>query len=339
MTEMSTSQSGPQPAAREPLVRVRGLSRQFGKKTWWPPGASHSFFAVNNVDLAIARGEAVGVVGESGCGKSTLGRMILRLLRPTSGSIEFDGTDISTLSERALRPLRCRMQMIFQDPFASLDPKRRVGDQIADALRVHRLMDEARIKERVHDLLSQVGLKSEHAGRRPHEFSGGQRQRIAIARALAPRPDFIVADEPVAALDVSIQAQVVNLLADLREKMGLSLLFISHDLHVVRHLCDRIVVMYLGRVVEAGTADQVFGAPRHPYTRVLLEASPSLKSGEKIQGLKGEIPSPANPPSGCGFRTRCPMAIAACAERQPPLTTDETGRAVACIRAGEIVRP
>lgn len=197
-------------------------------------------------------------------------------------------------------------------------------------------MDDAQARTRVEDLLVQVGLKPEHAKRRPHEFSGGQRQRVAIARALAPNPDFIVADEPIASLDVSIQAQVVNLLADLRERMGLSLLFISHDLHVVRHLCDRIVVMYLGRVVEEGIARDVFNSPRHPYTRVLLEASPSLKTGQKIKSLKGEIPSPANPPSGCGFRTRCPMAIQACAEIQPPLVRGEDGRSVACIRAGEI---
>lgn len=320
------------PVTGEPLLRIEGLSRKFGKKSW-RPGASSYFYAVRDVDLTIARGEAVGIVGESGCGKSTLGRMILRLLRPTQGKIDFAGKDISALPEKELRPLRRHMQMIFQDPFGSLDPKRRIGDQIADALRVHRMMDEAGVQRRVNELLTQVGLTPEHATRRPHEFSGGQRQRIAIARALAPSPDFIVADEPIAALDVSIQAQVVNLLADLREKMGLSLLFISHDLHVVRHLCDRIVVMYLGRVVEQGTAEQVFGAPRHPYTRVLLDASPSLKSGEKIRSLKGEIPSLSNPPSGCGFRTRCPMAIPACAEKLPPLSQHADGRSVACIRA------
>ena len=332
--DVSTTRTPIGPEAGEPLVRVEGLSRKFGKKSW-RPGASNYFYAVKNVDLTIARGEAVGIVGESGCGKSTLGRMILRLLRPTGGRIVFAGKDISTLAEKELRPLRKRMQMIFQDPFGSLDPKRRIGDQIADALKVHRMMDAAQCANRVNELLTQVGLSPEHAARRPHEFSGGQRQRIAIARALAPNPDFIVADEPIAALDVSIQAQVVNLLADLREKMGLSLLFISHDLHVVRHLCDRIVVMYLGRVVEQGTAEQVFGAPRHPYTRVLLQASPSLKSSEEIKSLKGEIPSPVNPPSGCGFRTRCPMAIPACAEREPPLVGDAQGHSVACIRAAD----
>jgi oligopeptide/dipeptide ABC transporter ATP-binding protein len=318
-----------------PLVEVRGLSRQFGKKGW-RSGSSSLFYAVKDVDLVIAKGEAVGVVGESGCGKSTLGRMILRLLTPTEGTIDFAGQDISRLSDRQMRPLRQRMQMIFQDPFGSLDPKRRIGDQIADALKVHKLMDAKQARARVDELLVQVGLKPEHADRRPHEYSGGQRQRVAIARALAPNPDFIVADEPIASLDVSIQAQVVNLLADLRAKMGLSLLFISHDLHVVRHLCDRIVVMYLGRVVEEGTAQEVFNSPRHPYTRILLEASPSLKSGQKIKSLKGEIPSPANPPSGCGFRTRCPMAISACAEIEPPLVRSADRRGVACIRAGEM---
>ncbi|KQT52648.1 hypothetical protein ASG54_11375 [Aureimonas sp. Leaf460] len=324
------------PAAGEPLVRVQGLSRRFGSRSFWRPGKTRGFYAVRDVNLTIAKGEALGIVGESGCGKSTLGRMILRMLRPTDGQIEFAGQDISTLSDGALRPLRRRMQMIFQDPFASLDPKRRIGDQIADALKVHGIMDEAQSRQRTAELLSQVGLLPEHAGRRPHAFSGGQRQRIAIARALAPSPDLIVADEPIAALDVSIQAQVVNLLSDLRARMGLSLLFISHDLHVVRHLCDRVAVMYLGRIVEQGTVEQVFGSPRHPYTRVLLAASPSLRSGARIESLKGEIPSPAHPPSGCGFRTRCPMALPACAEREPALVTDGTDHAVACRRAGEM---
>lgn len=321
-----------------PLVEVRGLSRQFGQKGW-RPGSSSLFYAVRDVDLVIAKGEAVGVVGESGCGKSTLGRMVMRLLTPTEGKIAFAGQDISRLSPWQLRPLRSRMQMIFQDPYGSLDPKRRVGEQIGDALDVHKLMGADDARKRVEALLVQVGLKPEHAAFLPHAFSGGQRQRIAIARALAPNPDFVVADEPIASLDVSIQAQVVNLLSDLRQTMGLSLMFISHDLHVVRHLCDRIVVMYLGRVVEEGPAQAVFSAPRHPYTRVLLDASPSLKTGGKIKSLKGEIPSPADPPSGCGFRTRCPMAIDACARTQPPLVRSSDHRAVACIRAFELAAP
>lgn len=320
------------PGESDVLVSVKGLSRRFGKRSWWP-GRSTSFYAIRDIDMTVRRGEAVGIVGESGCGKSTLGRVILRLLAPTSGTIDFAGHNISNMGERQLRPLRKRMQMIFQDPFGSLDPKRRVGEQIADALKVHKLLDAKARATRVAELLAQVGLSTEHAIRRPHEFSGGQRQRIAIARALAPYPDLIIADEPIAALDVSIQAQVVNLLDDMRVKMGVSMLFISHDLHVVKHLCDRIVVMYLGRIVEEGTSRQVFEAPRHPYTRVLLDASPSLKRTDRIKGLKGEIPNPANPPSGCGFRTRCPMATAACAEAMPVLTRTADGHAVACIHS------
>jgi oligopeptide/dipeptide ABC transporter ATP-binding protein len=278
-------------------------------------------------------------VGESGCGKSTLGRVLLRLLPPTGGRVLFEGEDLARLPAARLRGLRRRMQIVFQDPYGSLDPRRSVGAQIADGMLIHGLAPAAEAPARVAALLRQVGLDPEQAQRLPHEFSGGQRQRIAVARALATRPDFIVADEPVSALDVSIQAQVVNLLADLRAELGLALLFISHDLHVVRHLCDRVVVMYLGRVMEEGPAGELFRAPVHPYTRALLAATPSLRHrGAAAAPLAGEVPSIASPPSGCVFRTRCAFAQPACAETVPPLEpfAGTPGRRVACLRAGEI---
>jgi oligopeptide/dipeptide ABC transporter ATP-binding protein len=294
--------------------------------------------AVNEVDLAIAHGEAVGVVGESGCGKTTLGRMLLRLLPPSRGRVLFDGKDLETLPRSQLRRLRRRMQMVFQGPYASLDPRRPVGAQVADAIVIHNLCPSASVQDRVHELLALVGLDPAHALRRPHEFSGGQRQRIAIARALASRPDFVVADEPVSALDVSVQAQVLNLLADLRAQLGLALLFISHDLHVVRHLCERVIVMYLGRVVEEGPAAEVFDAPAHPYTRVLIAATPSIHARARSDRplLSGEMPSAFSPPSGCPFRTRCIHAVAKCAETVPALRPIGTTRSVACLRAEEI---
>jgi ABC-type oligopeptide transport system ATPase subunit len=258
------------------LVQAEGLWRSFR--------ARHGLFAqradimaVRDVNLRIGRGEAVGVVGESGCGKSTLGRMLLGLLPPLRGRVLFDGQDLNGLGHSHLRRLRRRMQMIFQDPYASLDPRRPVGRQIGDGFLIHDLCDSSTVPDRVIELLKLVSLDPTHAERLPHEFSGGQRQRIAIARALATRPDFVVADEPVSALDVSVQAQILNLLADLRAELGLALLFISHDLHVVRHLCERVVVMYLGRIVEEGKAEDVFRAPAHSYTRALIAASPSIR--------------------------------------------------------------
>ncbi|MGL4290040.1 MAG: oligopeptide/dipeptide ABC transporter ATP-binding protein, partial [Phreatobacter sp.] len=271
--------------------------------------------------------------------KSTLGRLLLQLLPLTDGRVLFDGGDISGLRGAAMRAMRRRMQLVFQDPYGSLDPRRSIGAQIADGVIIHRLAGRAEIGERVDGLLRQVGLDPGQAARLPHEFSGGQRQRIAIARALSTEPEFIVADEPVSALDVSIQAQVVNLLADLRQQLGLALLFISHDLHVVRHLCDRVVVMYLGRVVEEGTAQEVFKTPAHPYTRALIAATPSLRQKPgSVAALSGEIPSVAAPPSGCVFRTRCPMAQPACADAVPELAVlpGSPQRRVACWRAGEI---
>jgi oligopeptide/dipeptide ABC transporter ATP-binding protein len=316
-----------------PLVRAENVSRSFvGRSGWLARRAEVK--AVREVDLTIGRGEALGVVGESGCGKSTLGRMLLHLLPPTSGRVLFDGRALHDLTPATRRRLRARMQMIFQDPYASLDPRRRTGEQIADGIMIHGLADRTEARARVADLLQRVGLDPVHGDRLPHEFSGGQRQRVAIARALATKPDFIVADEPVSALDVSVQAQIVTLLADLRSSFGLALLFISHDLHVVRHLCERVVVMYLGRVVEEGNVSEIFRAPAHPYTRALTAATPSIRGRARSREavLSGELPNPAAPPSGCVFRTRCPHAVAACAESIPVLRQIAPGRRVACLR-------
>jgi len=315
-----------------PLVRAENVSRSFRGRAGWLTRTEVK--AVRGVDLTIDQGEAVGVVGESGCGKSTLGRMLLHLLPPSSGRVVFDGRALHDLTPTMRRGLRARMQMIFQDPYGSLDPRRPAGAQIADGLLIHGLADRAQARARVKDLLQRVGLDPGHADRLPHEFSGGQRQRVAIARALATQPEFIVADEPVSALDVSVQAQILTLMADLRSSFGLALLFISHDLHVVRHLCERVVVMYLGRIVEEGKAADLFHAPAHPYTRALIAATPSIclqkRSREVV--LSGELPSPASPPSGCVFRTRCPHAVAGCAEGVPVLREIAPGRRVACLR-------
>jgi oligopeptide/dipeptide ABC transporter ATP-binding protein len=317
----------------EPLVRAENVSRSFGARAGWLARRAE-IKAVREVDLVVGRGEALGVVGESGCGKSTLGRMLLHLLPPTSGRVLFEGQPLNDMTPVTRRRLRARMQMIFQDPYGSLDPRRRAGDQIADGILIHELADRATARTRVDDLLRRVGLDPTHADRLPHEFSGGQRQRVAIARALATEPDFIVADEPVSALDVSVQAQIIALMAELRSAFGLALLFISHDLHVVRYLCERVVVMYLGRVVEEGTAAELFRSPAHPYTRALIAATPSIRPRPQSRPavLAGELPSPSAPPSGCVFRTRCPHAIAACAETVPALRAIGPGRRVACLR-------
>ncbi|MDQ8728274.1 oligopeptide/dipeptide ABC transporter ATP-binding protein [Bradyrhizobium sp. LHD-71] len=323
--------------AAQPLARAVGVTRAFYRRGRFL-GRSVPVMALRGVDVEVQRAETVGVVGESGCGKSTLGRVMLGLLAPTEGQVLFDGEDLAQQTQAHLRTLRRRMQMVFQDPYGSLDPRRTVGAQIGDGIVIHRLAAGVEVAERVALLLRQVGLNPADAGRLPHEFSGGQRQRIAVARALATAPEFIVADEPVSALDVSIQAQVVNLLADLRADLGLALLFISHDLHVVRHLCDRLVVMYLGRVMEEGPASEIFAAPVHPYTRALLAATPSLRHRAAPVPLMGEVPSIASPPTGCVFRTRCPMAQPDCAETVPTLQTLKgTGdRRIACLRAEEI---
>jgi oligopeptide transport system ATP-binding protein len=316
-----------------PLVRAENLSRSFASRSGWFTRRAE-VKAVREVNLTVGRGEAVGVVGESGCGKSTLGRMLLHLLPPTSGRVFFDDHALHDLTPAKRRRMRARMQMIFQDPYGSLDPRRRAGEQIADGIVIHGLADRTEARARVGDLLQRVGLDPGHGDRLPHEFSGGQRQRIAIARALATKPDFIVADEPVSALDVSVQAQIITLMAELRSSFGLALLFISHDLHVVRRLCERVVVMYLGRVVEEGNVSEIFRSPAHPYTRALTAATPSIRSGMRSRkaALSGELPNPATPPSGCVFRTRCPHAIASCAESIPALRQIAPGWRVACLR-------
>ncbi|MGO4725089.1 MULTISPECIES: ABC transporter ATP-binding protein [unclassified Inquilinus] len=319
-----------------PLVEATALSKVFHTGGLFRRGRPVQ--AVRSVDAAVARGEALGVVGESGSGKSTLGRLMLGLMPASGGTVRFDGQKLGRPSGREWRALRRRMQIVFQDPYGSLDPRRRVGAQIADGLAIHHVGDAGDRADRVAAMLHRVGLDPSHAQRYPHEFSGGQRQRIGLARALASGPDFLVADEPVSALDVSIQAQIVQLLGDLRRDLGLALLFISHDLPVVRHLCDRVVVMYLGRVMEEGPAEAVFAAPSHPYTRALISATPQLRQDRRTGRilLAGDPPSPSNPPSGCVFRTRCAHARPACAEAVPELRPFGEGRRVACLRAEEI---
>jgi oligopeptide/dipeptide ABC transporter ATP-binding protein len=286
----------------------------------------------------VRRGCILGIVGESGSGKTTAGRCILRLIEPSGGEAIFDGVDLFKLSEKELRAYRRRLQIIFQDPYSSLNPRMRVGDIIGEAIDTHRLARGAAREERIAQLLGRVGLRPEHARRYPHEFSGGQRQRIGIARALAVEPELIIADEPVSALDVSVQAQVLNLMQELQQQLGLTMVFISHDLSVVEYLCDDIVVLYLGRIMEMGPAQEVYANPRHPYTQVLLSAVPVADPRAKRDRiiLKGDIPSPLNPPSGCVFRTRCPYAVQACAEIVPPREDVSRDHSVACIRQAEL---
>ena len=309
------------------LVSVRALRKYFGRP-------ERPVRAVDGVSFDIAKGEALGLVGESGSGKSTIGRSVLKLIEPSEGEVRFAGVDLAPLSPRAMRPYRRRLQIIFQDPYASLNPRRRVGDAIGEVLDAHGLHQGSVRARRIAELLSLVGLAPEHARRFPHEFSGGQRQRIGIARALAVEPEFIVADEPVSALDVSIQAQIINLLSDLRERFDLTMLFISHDLDVVEYLCDRIVVLYLGKVMETGPAQAMYRTPWHPYTQALLAASPRPDPDARGERrlLQGDIPSPIDPPSGCVFRTRCPYAQAACAAQVPALREVAPGRLKACLR-------
>ncbi len=297
--------------------------------------------AVDDVSLTIRRGETLGLVGESGCGKSTVGRTILRLYNPTEGRIVFDGQDISKLSEGELRPLRRRMQMVFQDPFASLNPRHSVGRIVGEPIRTHRLANRRETTRRVRELLGTVGLPTDAAGRYPHEFSGGQRQRIGLARALALNPDFVVADEPVSALDVSIQAQIINLLEQLQEEFELTYLFIAHDLAVVRHISDRIAVMYLGWIVEVSPADELYDNPLHPYTISLLSAvpipDPVVERQRESILLAGDLPSPANPPPACRFHTRCPFVQPTrCRDEIPPLRRLAEGHEVACHWAEDI---
>ncbi|MFQ0814653.1 peptide ABC transporter ATP-binding protein [Brucella anthropi] len=310
-----------------PLLSVRGLAKHYEAR-------SATLKILDNISFDIARGEVVGLVGESGSGKTTIGRSVLRLIEPTAGRIMFDGTDVATLSAREMRGQRRRMQYIFQDPFASLSPRMTIGEILMEGLNIQGIGTKAERQERARKALEQVELPPDAINRYAHEFSGGQRQRIGIARALTLEPDFIVADEPVSALDVSIQAQVVNLLRDLQQRLGLTMLFISHDLAVVEYICDRVIVLYLGRIMEIASSEDLYARPEHPYTRALLSAIPSPDPDARTerQILRGDIPSPANPPSGCVFRTRCPMAIDACAAAVPPLREVRPGQFKACIR-------
>jgi oligopeptide transport system ATP-binding protein len=335
--------------SEESIVSLQGVSKHFPTKVPWPKEkvAPHqalwrsltrmpaSVKAVSDVELHIKHGETVGLVGESGCGKSTLGRTLLRLLEPTGGKILFEGSDITAMPQRELRAMRRKMQMIFQDPYASLNPRMTVGAAIAEPLEIHRLLpSKAERKERVAELLGKVGLRADAAGRYPHEFSGGQRQRIGIARALAVSPKFIVCDEPISALDVSIQAQIVNLLEDLQAQDKLTYLFISHDLKIVQHVADRIAVMYLGRIVELAEAPALYREPKHPYTQALLSAVPRIdpKSRRERIVLQGDVPSPLAPPSGCPFHPRCPVKDKpkACFDELPKLRVLSNGSRAAC---------
>ena len=318
-----------------PLVTAEKLGRRFSSGGFLRRGPAVQ--AVVDLDLSIEPGDIVGLVGESGSGKSTIGRLLLGLIPASAGRVCFDGEDLARVSSTQRRRLRKKMQLVFQDPYSSLDPRRTVGRQIADGVVIHGLLPSHQIPARVSALLRQVGLDPSCAGRYPHEFSGGQRQRVALARALATEPVFLVADEPVSALDVSVQAQVLRLLADLRESLGLAILFISHDLSAVRHLCGRVIVLYLGRVMEEGPVEAVFARPAHPYTAALMSAAPSLDAARRRNRivLQGDPPSPLDPPSGCVFRTRCPFAIAACATDAPQLASpDGDAHRTACIRVG-----
>ncbi|HMJ33844.1 MAG TPA: dipeptide ABC transporter ATP-binding protein [Baekduia sp.] len=322
---------------REPLVQVRGLKKHFPIRSGFliqrDVGAVR---AVDGVDFDVLRGETLGLVGESGCGKSTTARLITRLLEPTAGSISWEGRDIAGLSRRELKPLRREMQMIFQDPYSSLNPRKTVGTIIGEPFVIHRVeSNEDRRRRLVQDLMEQVGLNPEHYNRLPHQFSGGQRQRIGVARAIALKPKMIVADEPVSALDVSIQAQILNLLRDLQRDLGLTIVFIAHDLSVVRHTCDRVAVMYLGKIVELASSDELYAHPRHPYTGALLSAvpvpDPRLARNKARQVLGGDVPSPTNPPSACRFHTRCQKFVEGhCDVEEPLLEVKDGGNVAAC---------
>ena len=333
-TAITPARAPGSPGTREPLVAVDHLKKYFAIKSGIVLDREVArVHAVDDVTLRIVAGETFGLVGESGCGKSTLARCILRLLDPTDGTVRFAGRDITRLSRRELRPLRPEMQMVFQDPYASLNPRKRVGQIVGDPIRLHGARGKD-VKRRVQELLARVGLSPEHYNRFPHEFSGGQRQRIGIARALALQPRLIVADEPVSALDVSIQAQIINLLDDLQDDFGLTYVFVAHDLGVVRHVSDRVGVMYLGKLVEVGPAERLYERPIHPYTVALLSAIPVPDPRENARRrrvvLKGDVPSPIEPPPACRFHTRCPRATEICATAEPPLVDYGDGHLAAC---------
>ncbi|GAA1928448.1 dipeptide ABC transporter ATP-binding protein [Nocardioides lentus] len=339
-TTGSTLTTGP--ARREPILEVEDLKMYFPVKSAGLVRRTVGHVqAVDGISFEVPAGGSLGLVGESGCGKSTTGRMITRLYQPTGGQIRFEGTDLAPLSARQMRPVRRDVQMIFQDPFSSLNPRHTVGAIVGSPLRTHDMVPKDKVLSRVQELLEVVGLNPEHYNRYPNEFSGGQRQRIGIARALALQPKLLVADEPVSALDVSIQAQVVNLLQDLQKEFGIAFLFIAHDLAVVKHFCPDVAVMYLGKIVEIADRDSLYDHPKHPYTQALLSAVPDVKQAaiggrrERIR-VTGDVPSPINPPSGCRFRTRCPAAQEICARVEPPLMQIGPRHKVACHFAGDL---
>ena len=325
----------PEPATTDALVQARAVKKHFPVRKGFLKRTVGQLQAVDGVDLDVHRGETVGLVGESGCGKSTLGRTLIRLIEPTAGEITFDGVDLLRLGSRELKSMRRNMQIVFQDAVGSLDPRMTVKELVGEGLKIHG-MDRKGRDRAVLDVLERVGLSPEAAARYPHQFSGGQRQRIGLARALVLRPKFIVADEPVSALDVSIQSQVLNLLVELKHEFNLTYLFVAHDLAVVGYISDRVAVMYLGKIVELATSEDLFRRPLHPYTMALLSANPEPIPGRKSQRivLEGDVPSPINPPSGCRFRTRCPLAQEICAEVEPLLEDHGQGHAAACHFAG-----
>ena len=322
------------------LLEIRNLKKHFPVGDGLFSRNKGAVKAVDGVNLDVNEGETVGLVGESGCGKSTLGRTILRLIEPTGGEVLFQGKNLLAMSQRELRDMRREMQIIFQDPYASLNPRMRVGDIVGEGLEIHKLARGKAKRDRVMELLHQVGLREDHYGRYPHEFSGGQRQRIGIARALAVSPKFIVCDEPVSSLDVSIQAQIINLLQELQERLRLTYLFISHDLRVVEHISHRVAIMYLGKVVEIANSETIYRDAKHPYTRALLSAVPMPDTDRKKERvvLEGDVPSPVNPPSGCTFHPRCAYREALCSQTEPPLDFDADRHGVACHVFGPVKR-
>ncbi len=331
--QSAATQSSPPPAeAPAPMVRVQNLVKHFPKRGGILNQVIAKVHAVNDVSFQIRKGQTMGVVGESGCGKSTLGKCVIRLHEPTSGKVFIEGTDIGSISSHALRKIRSRMQMIFQDPNSSLNPRMTVEATLREVIKLHQVVPAGEVDAKINTLMTKVGLRLDDRKKYPHEFSGGQKQRVGIARALAVNPEFIIADEPVSALDVSIQAQVLNLLMDLKEELGLTILFVSHDLKVIDHFCDSMLVMYLGNIMEEMPCEDIHAHAKHPYTRALLASNPVMDPDHRAEltVLEGEVPSPYDPPAGCPFVTRCPIKTARCEQENPPLLDHGNGHRVAC---------